>query len=308
MPFFKKKKPKAPAHYDHFNEQACLPELVVVLHGIKSTPRSMKKMNNFLSACGYAVASPCLDYDHHDVAGIVDQIHEKLGDKIKNYKKVHFVGYSLGGMALRAYLSQHYPENMGNAIQVGSPNQGSFAMRMLMWIPGVKTLAGPMAVQVSRKAKKDGVDLKPTEKPAKFFPDKIPYKLGIIAGDAVKGLRDFFHSVVIPGGDDGLVSFSESAFKGMRDHIIIDDNHVGLRTNNKSFLLIAHFLKKGTFAPYTPKMLENLNPRRKILGFLKPCMKGSIDRLLVPTRWFRKNSRKQIEAMKSFINQNNPFD
>ncbi|MBK67713.1 MAG: hypothetical protein CMP22_06245 [Rickettsiales bacterium] len=303
----KKKKPKAPTHYDYFNEQAALPELVVVLHGLKATPRSMRKMNAYLTACGYSVASPCLDYDHLDVEGIVEQIHEKVGDKIENYKKVHFVGYSMGGMALRAYLSQHFPEEkMGNAIQIGAPNQGSLGMRLLMKIPGVKSLAGPMAVQVSKKKFEEDLTDKHA-KPAHFFPEKIPYKLGVIAGDAIKGLKDIFNALILPGGDDGIVTLKETAFNGMTDHIIIDDHHVGLSTSNKSMLLVSHFLKNATFDPFTSKNLTAFKVKRGLFNFLKPCMKGSIDRLLIPTRWFIRNSRRQIEELKTNIKKAVPF-
>lgn len=284
-----KKRGRNRSHLDYFNDQACLPELIVVLHGIKSTPHSMRNMNAFFNAAGYSVIAPNLDYDHNDIEETVTQIHEKIGPELGRYKRVHFVGYSLGGMALRAYLNDHKPANIGRAVQLGSPNQGSLIMRLFMKIPGVKWLAGPMAVQISK--------IKKTIR-ERFFPDNIDYDLGVIAGDGIRGIRDFFNALVLPGGDDGIVSFKETAFSGMKDHVIIDENHLGLRSSPKAALLCLQFIKQGNFTPLdqvADQKLKFMKPG--FFSFMRPFAKGDIDRLLLPTRWFIKDQRKNIKAM-----------
>ena len=38
---------------------------------------------------------------------------------------VHFVGYSMGGLIIRAYLQKYRPQHLGRVVMLGTPNQGS---------------------------------------------------------------------------------------------------------------------------------------------------------------------------------------
>src|SRR5205823_12713347 len=50
--------------------------------------------------------------------------------------KVHYVGYSLGALLIRAYLQQTRPPNLGRAVMIGPPNHGSEVVDSIggMWL------------------------------------------------------------------------------------------------------------------------------------------------------------------------------
>jgi pimeloyl-ACP methyl ester carboxylesterase len=209
-------------------------DYVVLLHGIFRTNKSMSPVERFLSAKGYRVINVGYPSCKKQIEGLVEDVREALGaHKIEAAKKVHFVGYSLGGLLTRAYIKKYRPENLGRVVQLGPPNQGSevadFAVKIFLY----KYLYGPAGLQLvtdqSRFANLYG---------------PVDYDLGIIAGNRT---LDPVFSLLIPGENDGKVSVERTKLPGMRDHIVVAATHTFMPGNKTVQMQAEHFIRCGEF-------------------------------------------------------------
>lgn len=159
-------------------------------------------------------------------------------------KPVHFVGHSLGGLIIRAYLAENRPRVLGRVVLIATPNAGTPVVdnyRNSWWMG----LAGPTA-----KSLGTGPDSFPNSLPA---PD---YPVGVIAGIWSR------HGVdLIPGDDDGLVSLESTKVTGMADFIIVESNHAWMRYSQEVARQTIAFLRCGTFEPGMPTTNRAWRPR-----------------------------------------------
>ena len=145
--------------------------------------------------------------------------------------KLHFVGHSLGGLLIRAYLTDRKMANLGRVVLIGTPNTGSEIVDNLRHKWWFKVL-GPMARSL-------GTD-------AKSFPSTIgppDYPLGVIAGKKKAGRND----ALLPGEDDGLVSVESTKISGMADFVVVESGHSAMRYDKAVVRLVVDFLQTGTF-------------------------------------------------------------
>jgi pimeloyl-ACP methyl ester carboxylesterase len=215
-------------------------ETVVVLHGLGRGASAMWLLAARIEDAGYRVVR----IDYSSLTGETDDIVASVGRQIDSCCKtspqqVHFVGFSLGGLMVRAYLADHRPDHriksLGRVVMIATPNHGtplvdSFADT---WWLG---LAGPTAQSLGT-----GPDSFPMSLPA---PD---YPVGVIAGVS----ESSFTSERIPGDDDGVVSVESAKIEGMTDFITLRFSHFNLRYSGEvaeqtiAFLQRGHFLKEA---------------------------------------------------------------
>ena len=139
----------------------------------------------------------------------------------------------MGGLLLRQYLNQHKVDNLGRAVMLGPPNQGSHVVDKLKGVPGFKTINGPAGMQMGTKAKDA-----PQQLPAANF------ELGIIAG--TRSVNPLL-STLLPNPDDGKVSVEHTKLEGMKDHISLPVTHTFMMKNKKVIEQVLCFLRKGEF-------------------------------------------------------------
>ena len=207
-------------------------ELVVLLHGMLRTKRSMSSVEKILQKQGYATLNITYPSSKLSIEQIVEFIHEIISVH-KAYKKIHFIGYSLGGLVIRAYLHKHKLSNLGKVVMVGTPNQGSESADKFkhMWL--FKKLIGPAGQQLGTDQDK-----------FKHIFGKVYYELGVIAGSAA---IDPINYMIIPKPNDGKVSVESTKIKGMTDHIVIKTNHTFMIRSTRVLKQILSFLQRSKF-------------------------------------------------------------
>lgn len=208
-------------------------DYVVILHGIFRSSFHMRKLAAYLEKQDYEVIA--LDYPStkESMPKLVEMIQEDIQSKIAEQKKTHFVGYSMGGLLLRAILKDYRPDHLGRVVQLAPPNQGSEVADFLKNIWLYKKLYGPAGQQLIT----DQTAIAP------IF-GEIDYELGVIAGNFS---LDPISSLLIKGPDDGKVSVESTKIAGMKDHIVVRASHTWFPHNKQVQQQTLHFLQQGTF-------------------------------------------------------------
>jgi len=207
---------------------------VVLLHGLGRTETAMLILENSLAGAGFEVHN--IGYPSNDespqtlvnhVAGEIDACCANGG------RTVHFVGHSLGGLLIRAYLARGLPGKLGNVVLSGTPNGGSELADIETGVPGaIVEMAGPTAQMLGT-----GSDAFPASLPP---PD---FNVGVIAGT-----RDaLVTNEWLPLPNDSMVSLESTKLEGMSDFRAFNVTHWGLRNDSEVAEATIRFLKEGRF-------------------------------------------------------------
>ena len=208
-------------------------EYVVILHGIARTSSHMSSLREYLQK-KYDVISIDYPSTYYTLEELVDLIHNELLKKITEKKLVHFVGYSMGGLLVRAIVDKYPPRQLGRVVQLAPPNSGSEVADFFKDIWLYEKIYGPAGQQLTTTSDLSNL----------FKIKKINYDLGIIAGNRT---IDPISSIIIPGVDDGKVSVESTKLKGMKDHIVVSASHTFFPTNKIIHQQTEYFLKHGMF-------------------------------------------------------------
>lgn len=208
-------------------------EGVVLLHGILRTKSCMQDLANFLEARNFKTLN--LDYPSSrlDISALSSLINYEVTNFSQTVTKIHFVGYSLGGLIIRAYLNHFRHNKLGRVVMLAPPNKGSEIADFLesFWL--YKFLFGPAGQQLVTNQ----LDFK------KIF-GNINYELGIIAGESK---FNFIANRIIGEKNDGRVSITNTMIEGMKEHVIIESRHRVIASQKKSWQLTLAFLQNGSF-------------------------------------------------------------
>lgn len=208
-------------------------ECVILVHGLMSSPRAMKKIGDELSRNGYSVHA--FGYDSRTSS--IDEVSADLGRAIREdvpatCRALHFVTHSLGALVVRYYLSRNRVTNIGRFVMIAPPNQGSAWGRTLVKnIPALRYFLGPSVDDIQYSGR-----YRPPEPP--------PCEFGIISGGTgrSRGLNP-----LIPGDNDATVAVSETLLEGMKDHVIVNSQHTMLLFNKRVIDNVVSFLGTGKF-------------------------------------------------------------
>lgn len=210
-------------------------ETVVLLHGIFRGKSSMRGMEKGLLRHGYSILNLNYSSRKKPIEHLIDDIHREIsGSPRASLGKLHFVGHSMGGLIIRAYLNKFMPEILGRVVMLGTPNQGSEAADFLAKTALYRFFYGPA-----------GQQLVTDQTPFRDIFGAVNYELGVIAGD--RSLDPIVSRFIIPGANDGRVAVERTKVPGMKDHVVLHISHTFMPSNREAILQTQHFLTHGQF-------------------------------------------------------------
>ena len=213
-------------------------DYIVVIHGIARTYRSMRSLATFLKSKGY----PVLNVDYPSTSAPLESLVDHINKQVESFnqnpqRKIHFVGYSLGGLLTRGVINRYRPPNLGRVVQLAPPNQGSEVADFWKNNFIYKWIFGPA-----------GQDLGAKEKSFERILGPVDFELGVITGNRT---WDPISSLMIKGPDDGKVSVESSKVSGMTDHIVIPATHTFIIYDRQAWNQTVHFFENGKFSRTT---------------------------------------------------------
>jgi len=193
-------------------------ELVVVLHGMGRTSRSMAPVEEALERAGYDVLNIGYSSICCHIAELAVGVLRKLNEKrLPEHHTVHFVGHSLGGIIARSLISENPPRGLGRLVMLAPPNQGSQAADFFS--PVIDWLLQP-------------IDELRTDSGATVR--NLPPLRNVDVG-------------VIAGRHDGKLSVEQTHLDGETGHVVVNSGHTFIMRRDDVLHLMLAFLRDGSF-------------------------------------------------------------
>lgn len=204
-------------------------ETVVLVHGLWFGPWIMRLLQRRLRACGFR----CVTFSYRSVVDDLYASAARLDRFVRCHAptQAHLVGYSLGGLVIRALFAHHPAQPPGRIVTLGSPHQGSFAAQALYRYRPLRRVLGRGIADLLARV------------PPTFAPPSREF--GSIAGDLSIGGGRLFAQLA--GPNDGTVTVAETEFAGASAHVVLPVSHLGLMTSAAVARQVCRFLRSGRF-------------------------------------------------------------
>jgi hypothetical protein len=204
--------------------------VVILVHGLWMSAFHMTVLRNRLRSAQLRPVA----FEYPSMSRSMSEHARMLLDfaRAQQADELHFVGHSLGGIAILRALQ--IDENLppGRAVLLGSPLQGSLAAQGI----AAKLPFGRAILGIS--IREECIDCRSREWHGRR-------EIGVIAGSSKRGLGQLFAK--FSGEHDGTVTVAETRLPGAKDHLIMRASHSGLVFNRAVANQVVHFLTHGQF-------------------------------------------------------------
>jgi pimeloyl-ACP methyl ester carboxylesterase len=208
-------------------------ETVILLHGILNPALIMAPIARRLRREGYRV----INWGYPGRSRLIEEHAAGLNTLVRSVEgdgPIHFVGFSLGGVVIRYYLTQYDSPRAGRLVMIASPNLGTAKVDVFYSHGWFRRLYGTKAMAQLRASNR------------RFFDDMgVPkVEFGVIAGGRgdVRG-----YSRLLEGDDDGAVPVESAKLDGAADFILLFHTHTVLVLAPATARQVAAFLRTGRF-------------------------------------------------------------
>lgn len=208
-------------------------ELVIFAHGILRSGKDMRFLEKGIKGEGYATIAVNLPLTFGSLEDGCKSLHIQVARIIKKFNKVHFVGYSMGGLVIQKFLSLNPIDNLGNCIFIATPNRGSKLANIASMFPGVARIFKPLK------------DLTTNRKLDDVFKHHKEMKVGIIAGNKNKII---FSKLFMSPTSDGMVELHSAKLDNMHDYTDFPYSHNEIHFKEEVLSAVIKFIKHGKFS------------------------------------------------------------
>ena len=214
------------------NNDSSKKEFVFVLHGLAGGGLTISPLANRIEDAGFE--TQIIDYKTLGTSPdeIMTEVSKKFEDAMPDTNTtVHFVGYSLGSIVIRAYLDRNKIENLGRVVLIAPPNKGS---------PIADFCKDTWVIDLFGET----INFLGTD--SSSFPNSIGdpyYPVGIIAGIGTSSFNNFY----LPGLDDGIVPLESTKLNSTTDLIEVNESHVWMKFKKTIAKQTIEFLNNEKF-------------------------------------------------------------
>ena len=209
-------------------------ELILIQHGFMGASSRYSYMKDYFLKKGYKL----INYQITTTGRPLDSIYQEFEERVHNvpfskFKKVHWIGHSLGCVLMRMYLSNHDIPNLKNIIFIAGPNS-NLEFKSGIYFKLGQTLSIFRPLQDLRKIYKDIPPIK-----------NKSIKIGIISG--TKSNLPTAKDVDPPS--DGLLNVSMTKLDKdrMDDELVVPYNHFEIYQKLDVIEHIDNFIKQSKF-------------------------------------------------------------
>ena len=222
---------------------------VVLVHGFFRQGRNMRYLARKLESRGYNAFVPTLPTTFRNVRECSESLAEMIEKNVPGDGVVHFVGYSMGGLVIRDYLSRKVVEGLGRVVLIGTPNGGSPYANLLLEIP-----LSRQVLESLPDLAEPGPDIGP--------PLNVPApEIGIVIGTR----PDFVRKLLLPGEHDGIVPAESVRRIAAGGEMLVPCPHEWLHWRTDTAEGVASFLETGRFLPDERNSEEEMTTSPKTL-------------------------------------------
>lgn len=210
-------------------------EIIFLVHGYNKSDSDMKFLKKSFEEMDYKINSDTLPLLFSSVEKCTEIFKEKVNYTINSdikYKKIHFIGHSMGGIIIRKFLENNKIENLGRCILIATPNRGM-----------------KLADFAEKKVRLFGRIFKPIHDTVSYRmkinkPMNIPEpEIGVIAGNK----NNLILGLLLSKNSDGRVEVEETKFEGMKEFMVLNYGHKEIHHKSETVKLADNFLQNGTF-------------------------------------------------------------
>jgi pimeloyl-ACP methyl ester carboxylesterase len=206
---------------------------VILLHGLLNRPFMVKLIEWRLRRDGHHV----INWGYPSRNRLIEEHAARLAEFMQTIDRAgptHFVGFSMGALVIRWYLSHYDAPRNGRFVMIAPPNRGSENVDALQDRWWFRLIFGTTSVRQLHTANRAFFDA--------LGAPGLPF--GIIAGGLGDG-RGF--SSRFPGDNDGAVSVESATVAGAADVIVLPYQHTMILFAGATGDQTAHFLRHGRF-------------------------------------------------------------